>query len=182
MENQDREYQNRVLNGWWWKSITIEKRWIWVSLHGSIKKLSDFCGLSRGRLALSPWTLANLRNNYISGPKWGAFMKVYSTSPFVALVALHTCCTLQLYRSEHSRVSRVLQQVSLSFSLVNTHLHSSCTALFVFCSGPSRLIMQKGSVYTQLKGTSQCYCFYSKHHCQQSGSKFIDSSLWNLSC
>lgn len=153
------------------------------SLHGFIKKLSDFCTLSRGRLALSPWTLANLRNNYTSGPKWGALMKAYSTSPFLASVSLHTCCTLQPYASEHSRVSRVFQQAGPSFSLVNAHLHSSCTAVLVSCSGPFSLIMQKGSVYTQLKGTSQCYCFCnSEHCCQQSGSKFIDSSSQNLSC
>lgn len=94
MENWDRDNQSKVLNGWWWKSITIEKRWTWVSLHRSIKELSDFCSLSRGRPALSTWTSANLRNNGISGPNWGALMKVCSTSPILAIVVLHTCCTL----------------------------------------------------------------------------------------
>lgn len=101
---------------------------------------------------------------------------------FLAIIILHTCCTLQLHTSKTSRASRMLQQVSLPFSLVNTHLHSSCTAVLVFCSEPFSLIMQKSFVYIQLKETSQCYCFYSQHCCQQSGSKFIDSSSWNLSC
>lgn len=163
-----------LLNSWWWKSLTIEKWWAWVSLHGSIKEPSDFCSLSRGRLALLPWTSANLRNNDVSGQKWEAFIKVCSSSPFLATVVLHPAAH---YSSVLLNIagSRVLQQFGLSLSLVNTHLLSSCTAVLVFCSEPFSL-MQKGFVYTQLKGTSQCYCFYSKHCCQQSGSKFIDSS------
>lgn len=131
-ENWDKGKQNTVLNGWWWKSITIEKWWTWISLHGSIKELSDFCSLSRGRLALSPWTSANTRNSDTGGPKWGAFMKVCSTSPFVAIVVPHTCCTLHLY-PEHSSLQGVTPCQSLILpSQYTSLLLSYCSASLLF--------------------------------------------------
>lgn len=107
--------------------VQNKKWWGQVSLHGSIKELSGFCGWPRGRLALPPWTSANPSNSDISGPSWGAFIKICSPSPFLVIVVLYAGCALCLYASERGRVSRVFPQVSPSFSLANIYLHSSCS-------------------------------------------------------
>lgn len=48
-------------------------------------------------------------------------MKVCSTSPFLAVVVPHTCCTLYLY-PEHSRVFRVCYTMSVSHSPQSVHI------------------------------------------------------------
>lgn len=108
----------------------IEKRWSWVSLHGSIKELSDFCSLSRGGLALSTWTSANLRNNDISGPNEGLWWKYVLSCYHNPSHLLHT--TAAYFQNQQS-----LQDVTAGQSPILPSQHTSplllhCSACLLF--------------------------------------------------